>query len=397
MGFQVDGCNQEMKLKETDILIVGGGPAGSTSALYLLKLGYDITLIEKKKFPRETLCGEFLSKEVTAILKELNIFNEFILLNPNQIKTFRAVNDSGSELHSDLSFLAYAMKRSVFDSFLLDKAKKQNVNVIQPAIVKSILKIKSGFVSEVENESGDTFQIVSKLVVAAYGKQNPFDKKLERSFINKKSFLNGIKFHLPAELLKAKFSNEIRIYFDEGIYCGMNQVNESEITVCFLENRKESKLPSRERLIEVIKTNKYFNSIFNNSVPEYLGSANVYGTGNIYFGKREVVENGIIMVGDSARVIAPMAGDGIGMAMESAKILFDVLSNYKLDESNLPNIYKEYERISNKIFTKRLRTAKLLQEIILNKKLRKIGFRFAEKYPALLPYLIKSTRSYQSV
>jgi hypothetical protein len=40
---------------------------------------------------------------------------------------------------------------------------------------------------------------------------------------------------------------------------------------------------------------------------EYLNSANVYGTGNIHFGKREVVENGIIMVGDSARVIAPIS------------------------------------------------------------------------------------------
>ena len=67
-----------MNILETDILIIGGGPAGSTTALYLSKPGYDITLIEKKKFPRETLCGEFLSKEVTDILKELNIFQEFI-------------------------------------------------------------------------------------------------------------------------------------------------------------------------------------------------------------------------------------------------------------------------------------------------------------------------------
>jgi flavin-dependent dehydrogenase len=44
-----------MNVLETDILIIGGGPAGSTTALYLSKLGYDITLIEKKKFPRETL------------------------------------------------------------------------------------------------------------------------------------------------------------------------------------------------------------------------------------------------------------------------------------------------------------------------------------------------------
>ncbi|MBS4033083.1 MAG: NAD(P)/FAD-dependent oxidoreductase [Ignavibacterium sp.] len=379
--------------QETDILIIGGGPAGSTTALYLSKLGYAITLIEKKKFPRETLCGEFLSKEVTDILKELNIFQEFISMKPNQLKSFRAINDSGTELHSDLNFEAYAMKRSVFDSLLLENAKKQNVNVTQPAIVKSVSKINSGFISEIENESGETVNIKSRLVVAAYGKQNPLDKKLERNFINKKSLLNGIKFHLPVELLKEKFPDEIRIYTNEGLYCGMNQVNESEITVCFLENRKITRIPSRERLAEVIGSNKSFRDIFSDEAIGYINSANVYGTGNIHFGKREVVENGIIMVGDSARVIAPLAGDGIGMAMESAKILYEVLIKYKLVESDIQKIYLDYKQRYDRVFSKRLKTARIIQGIILNKKLRKIGFTFADKYPALLPYLIKFTRS----
>ena len=383
--------------QETDILIIGGGPAGSTTALYLSKLGYDITLIEKKKFPRETLCGEFLSKEVTDILKELNIFQEFISLKPNQIKSFRAVNDSATELHSDLNFEAYAMKRSVFDSLLLENAKKQNVNIIQPAIVRSVSKTNLGFISEVENESGEVIQVKSKLVIAAYGKQNSLDKKLERSFINKKSFLNGIKFHLPVELLKEKFPAEIRIYTNEGLYCGMNQVNESEITVCFLENRKKTRIPSRERLAEVIKSNNIFGNIFADEAVDYINSANVYGTGNIHFGKREVVENGIIMVGDSARVIAPLAGDGIGMAMESAKILYEVLNNHKLIESELRSIYLNYKQLYEKAFSKRLAAARIIQTIILTKKLRKIGFAFADKFPALLPFLIKFTRSSKSV
>lgn len=382
-----------MNYLETDILIIGGGPAGSTTALYLSKLGYDITLIEKKKYPRETLCGEFLSKEVTDILKELSLFQEFISLKPNQLKSFRAVDDSGTELHSAFNFDAYAMKRSVFDSLLLENAKKQNVNIIQPATVKSVSKINSGFISEFENQYGEVIQVKSKLVIAAYGKQNPLDKELERNFIHKKSFLNGVKFHLPVELLKEKFSDEIRIYIDKGLYCGMNQVNDSEITVCFLENRKNSKIPSRERLTEVIRLNKSFRDIFTDEAVDYINSANVYGTGNIHFGKREVVENGIIMVGDSAGVIAPLAGDGIGMAMESARILYQVLIKYKSVDSEPHNIYLDYKQQYEKSFSRRLSTARIIQAIILNKKLRKIGFAFADKYPALLPYLIKFTRS----
>ena len=375
----------------TDILIIGGGPAGSTTALFLSHLGYDITIIEKKIFPREVLCGEFLSKEVTDIMKELNIYNDFLSLNPNKIDSFCAIDDSGIELKSNLNFNAYALKRSIFDSFLLEKAKSRNVKVIQPAEVISVLKSNSVFSSEVIQEDDNKIKIESKLVIAAYGKQNILDKKLDRNFVDKKSNLNGVKFHIPINFLAEKFDDEIRIYVDKELYCGLNKVNSDEVTVCFLENRSQSKIPSRQKLIEAIKSNKNFRKIFSDDAIEYIKSANIYGTGNIFFGKREVTENGIIMVGDAAQVIAPLAGDGIGMAMESAKILFNVMKNFDLTKTE--KLYSEYNRSFNEAFSLRVKAAKLIQRIILNKTTRNISFSVADKFPSLLPYLIKFTRS----
>lgn len=375
----------------TDILIIGGGPAGSTTALYLSELGFNITLIEKKIFPREVLCGEFLSKEVTDVLKELKIFNDFLSLNPNKLNSFRAVDESGIELNSNLNFDAYALKRSVFDLFLLNKARDKNVKVMQPAEVISTIRSNREFISVIEENNGNKLQIKSKLVIGAYGKQNILDKKLGRDFVNKKSNLNGVKFHLPTNLLNKQFEDEIRIYTDEELYCGMNQVSDTEMTVCFLENRKQSKIPSRERLIEVIKSNNHFKKVFSEDAIDYIKTTNIYGTGNIYFGKREVVENGIIMVGDAARVISPLAGDGIGMAMESAKLLYSVFSKYNPD--NIDKIYSDYVTQYEKIFSKRLKTAKIIQGIILNRKSRRLGFGLVKNYPSLLPYLIKFTRN----
>jgi flavin-dependent dehydrogenase len=377
----------------TDIVIIGGGPAGSTTALYLSQLGFNITIIEKKVFPRETLCGEFLSKEVTDILKELNIFKDFLSLKPNKLNSFRAVDESGIELVSDLNFDAFSMKRSILDSLLLETAKVRKVNIIQPAEVITTIKSNSNFISDIEDGSGKKIQIKSKLVIAAYGKQNILDKKLERDFVNKKSNLNGVKFHLPINLLKNSFNDEIRIYPDKELYCGMNQVSDTEMTVCFLENRKQSKIPSRERLVEVIKSNKYFQKVFLNEAIDYIKSTNIYGTGNIYFGSREVVEKGIIMVGDAARVISPLAGDGIGMAMESAKLLFEIINKFGIEETNREKIFSVYKKRYEKAFNKRLSTAKIIQGIILNRRSRRLGFGLAKNYPSLLPYLIKFTRN----
>lgn len=380
----------------TDILIIGGGPAGSTAALYLSQLGFDITLVEKKIFPREVLCGEFLSKEVTDVLKDLNLFEDFLALKPNKLNSFRAIDDSGIELYSNLKFDAYAMKRSVLDLFLLNKARIKNVKIIQPAEVISTIKTNSDFISVIKDDKENKIQFKSRLVIAAYGKQNILDKKLGRDFVNKKSNLNGVKFHLPINLLKNSFSDEIRIYTDAELYCGMNQVSDTEMTVCFLENRKQSKIPSRERLIEVIKSNSHFKKVFDEDSIDYIKSTNIYGTGNIYFGKREVVENGIIMVGDAARVIAPLAGDGIGMAMESSKLLFDIIKEYNLDDSNRDKIYSLYRKRYEKIFNRRLTTAKIIQRMILNKRARLTGFGLAKNYPSLLPYLIKFTRNFRT-
>ena len=384
-----------MNKSETEILIIGGGPAGSTAALYLSQLDFDITLIEKKVFPREVLCGEFLSKEVTDILKELNLFNEFITLNPNKLNSFSAVDNSGATLKSKLDFDGYAIKRSIFDSFLLGKAKQNNVNVIKPAEVISHVQTEAGFISIVETGFGEILEIESRLVIGAYGKQNVLDKKLDRKFVNNKSDLNGVKFHLPINLLKEHFKNEINIFIDDGIYCGINQVSNSEITICFLENRKKTKIPSRERLIELINSSKYLKNIFTDDAISFLKSANVYGTGNIYFGKKDLVENGMIMIGDSARVIAPLAGDGIGMAMESAKLLCEIIKKHS-NNLNISGIQTDYQKKYNQIFLKRLTAAKIIQKILLNKFLQINGFRLVNHFPLLLPYLIKYTRNSQT-
>ena len=319
--------------------------------------------------------------------------NDFLSLKPNKLKSFRAVDDSGIEIKSDLNFDAYAMKRSIFDALLLETAKTRKVNIIQPAEVISTLKSNSNFISEIEDGSGKKLQIKSKLVIAAYGKQNILDKKLKRDFVTKKSNLNGVKFHLPINLLKNSFSDEIRIYTDKELYCGMNQVSDTEMTVCFLENRKQSKIPSRERLIDVIKSNEYFRKIFFDEAIEYIKSTNIYGTGNIYFGNREVAENGIVMIGDAARVISPLAGDGIGMAMESAKLLFEIIDKFGIEEKNREKMFSAYKKRYEKTFNKRLSTAKIIQGIILNRKSRRLGFGLAKNYPSLLPYLIKFTRN----
>jgi flavin-dependent dehydrogenase len=381
-----------MGLKNFDIAIIGGGPAGSSIAINLANCGLNVSLFEKKEFPRDVLCGEFLSSEVIKYLKKLDLYGHFISLNPTKINSFRFINDDSSEIKTEFSFEAYAMKRSVFDNFLLEKAKESGVKVFQPSEIKIIKRQGTFFSLKVLNHQNIYEDISTRFLIAAYGKQNILDKLLNRSFVNRKSRLNGIKFHVGKKYLKNFPGNEIHIYASEGIYCGINSISTYEAPLCFLEDRNNYSDSAKNHLIDLMKTNNKFADIFTSDFPITINDLQVYGTGNIYFGKRELVKDGIFMVGDAAGVIAPLAGDGIGMALETADLLSKILIDGIRKNKNAETVEKQYIREWNDHFNLRLLSAGFMQKLVLTSTLKKTGIGILKLFPSLLPKMVKVTR-----
>jgi menaquinone-9 beta-reductase len=377
-----------MKNFDYEIGIIGGGPAGSAAAIFLTDLGFEVCLFEKNNFPREILCGEFLSREVVHFLKSLNLFEDFLAFNPNPINHFKFYNNNDTVLTSSLGFTGYGLRRSVFDSFLLNIAKKKGTVVYQPAEVKNIVNRKNRFTLSVFED--DRKQITVKTVIAAYGKQNVLDKILFRKFINKRSGLNGIKFHVKNELIKNYKDDEIGIYAGKNIYCGVNKVDNDNFTLCFLENRARIELPPRKQLPKLMKENDDFGKIFRDDIYDIFNNLPIYGTGNIYFGQRELYKDGIYMIGDSAGVIAPLAGDGIGMAVESAQILAEILYDHNLN--SFLNVPELYQKMWEQKFKKRKKTAKLLQKTVLSSYLRNTAVGLTKKFPFIMEKFIAQTR-----
>ena len=70
-------------IEQFDVVIVGGGPAGSVAARSIAAAGYTVAVLERRSFPREKLCGEFLSAEVSRTISEMGLQREFQALLPN--------------------------------------------------------------------------------------------------------------------------------------------------------------------------------------------------------------------------------------------------------------------------------------------------------------------------
>jgi flavin-dependent dehydrogenase len=380
-----------METEKYDIGIIGGGPAGSSAALLLCKAGFNVCLFEKKRFPRETVCGEFLSREVYNFFDENGLLERFFSLNPNPINFFKIVFNTNVSVQSELNFTGYGLKRSSLDSFLLNTASEAGTIVYKDSEVTNIVKNTNDYIIEFTSNKNNCY-VQCDTIIAAYGKQNILDKKLNRKFINKKSGFNGIKFHFDIEELPAFNRNEIQIYTSDSIYCGINAVNENKVSVCFLENRNRYGLSSRTHLKELIMYNSSFASLLSKKFESLIETTELYGTGNIYFGKRELAANDILMAGDAGRVIAPLAGDGISIALQNARILQKTLllkREKKLDSYKTGLIYKEFW---NKEFRKRILIAFYVQKILFSRNLSKAGSIAIRLFPGILKYLIHNTR-----
>ncbi len=374
-----------------DVVVIGGGPAGATASLQLARAGYSVCLVERRRFPRETLCGEFLSHEVIGIIRNLGIESELLLLGPARITRFTLCPDRGPMFSEPLGFTGYGMKRGAFDQLLLSTAEKNGVKVLQPVEAEEVFRSADGFEIQCRMNSA-TLRLHSRWCIGAFGKTSPLDKRLRRRFAGVRTQMNGIKFHMPADALVGIDEDEIRIFTGPGMYCGVNHVDNGFATICFLERRSGDNLPPRARLRELMAANRHFAYVMGRSAIAEVGDAPIYGAGNIFFGTRNLVEHGMFMVGDAGRVISPLAGDGISMAMQSAQLLGRLFLEARSSAPDERTLEKEYCRQWGQMFNSRIRAAAILQHIILSTPLRRIGVALLSLYPSLLRAAIGFTR-----
>ncbi len=375
-----------MSKPDFDVIIIGGGPAGSAAGIYLSRNGFRTAIIERKTFPRETLCGEFLSLEVIEQIRHFNLEKKFLALEPNRIKSFRFI-PGNREFRSDLPFESFALKRSVFDEFLLKEAVSSGVYLFQPGEAKEVINEGERFTVRANTE-GETKEISSRFLIGAFGKYNQLDKKLQRKHAEKKTGYYGIKFHVCKNELSNIDDSSVYLFVGNNIYLGINSVNREEAAICFLV-KKDSKISPSDHLSQLFEENKQLSGIFNNNVPD-LRQHEVYGAGSIYFGRKELIKNGIIMIGDAAKIIAPLAGDGIGMAFLSAKTASEIIKEAAETHIDTGYLERVYKAKWNKQFSGRTITASIVQSIILrNSYLKIIPDTLISRF---IPILINATR-----
>ncbi|MFA6275680.1 MAG: NAD(P)/FAD-dependent oxidoreductase [Pedobacter sp.] len=368
---------------QTDILIIGGGLAGLTSALHLHKAGLKIILIEKNAYPHHKVCGEYISNEVLPYLEWLNV--DINQLYPSIINRLQLSTVSGKSIFTNLPLGGFGISRYEFDNFLyqqlLDKGDK-GVEIIEDTV--SDVTFDNDIFS-VHTLAGKEF--TAKQVIGAYGKRSSIDIKLDRPFIKEKSPYLAVKAHY-----KGNFPDDlVAVHNFNGGYCGVSKVENQRINICYLADYATFKAHKNIETYQqkVLYQNKHLEEIFENSEMIFDAPLTI---SQLAFGAKTAVVDHILLIGDTAGLIHPLCGNGMAMAIHSAKICSELLLQFfDGDINSRVELEKQYTSLWNKQFRSRLKMGSILSSILRKDKLTDVLLTGILKMPFIFQQIIKKT------
>ncbi|MFV8369726.1 NAD(P)/FAD-dependent oxidoreductase [Flavobacterium sp. LB2R40] len=367
-------------MKNKEVIIIGGGLAGLTSAIHLSKLGLEVTVIEKNSYPKHKVCGEYISNEVLPYLNWLGLnINE---LQPTNITKLEFSTVKGKIIKSALPLGGFGISRFALDEHLYKKALENGCKILQDN-VENILFETNQFTVTTANKN----ILKSEIVIGAFGKRSTIDQKLNRDFIQKKSYWLAVKAHYSGD-----FPNDsVGLHNFKGGYCGVSKVENDMINICYLTDYETFKQFKNidEYQKSVVSENPHLRVIFEKSSLLFEKPLTI---SQISFEKKQAVENHILMIGDTAGLIHPLCGNGMAMAIHSAKIVSELVVKYYTDKiKSRDELEKQYILEWNFNFKARLKMGRLLSNILQKQKLSAALLHLLIIFPFIMPHIIKKT------
>lgn len=352
----------------TKVIIIGAGPAGAGTSIYLTQAGIDHIIIEKETFPRDKVCGDACSGKTAFVLRKANpawlqeIFSNGQEFMPNHGIVFVAPNGKSLEIpygpNKQPGELApgFTTPRLTFDNFLFNKLPSAHNHIYQNASVKSIDRtgdsVKVTFVKD-----GKTYEVNAPLIVGADGDKGIVRKTFVNDKSSPKAYAVGLRAYYTG-ITGLDKKNFIELHFLPEILPGYLWIfplpnGQANVGVGILSSRiREKKINLREKMLHAIKTNPNIRNRFANA--ELIDKIQGWG---LPMGMEQAPISGdnFLLTGDAASLIDPFSGEGIGNAlysgMTAAYAIEKALKEKQYSRTFLKEAYDDvlYKRIGDEL------------------------------------------------
>ena len=337
-----------------DVLIIGGGPAGSSAAIVLGERGRRVVLVEKSRHPRFHI-GESLLPANLPIFERLGVAEQVKAIGMEKWgaefvspwhggrgETFNFAEGWNKSLP-----LAYQVRRSEFDEILLRRAGHQGAEVFEGCRVRSVERQADGQMRvEAESDDGSTHSWLARYVIDASGRDTFLGNKLGSKRRNAKHNSAALFGHFrdADRYPEKKRAGNISIYwFEHGWFWfipladGVTSIG-AVVWPYYLKSRK---IPVREFFLETIAMCPTLAARLKNA--ELVSE--VEATGNYAYTCDEAYGPGYLLAGDAFTFIDPMFSSGVLMAMVSGIAGAEALDKCLDQPQQYAAAMKEFDRI----------------------------------------------------
>jgi flavin-dependent dehydrogenase len=380
-----------MKAGAVDVVVVGGGLAGCSAALSLALSGRSVALYEAKTYPHDKVCGEFLSPESEHYLSRLGVLPAIEQYQPTRISRARIVAPSGIAWSGTFRGAGLGISRRTLDAALAAQARSAGVALYEGAPVSDVSgSLTDGFLIRARTPDG-VHEVRARAVVGAYGKRGSLDRTLDRDSRQVRTPFVGLKAHFSGSTPGAC----VDLYPFPGGYCGLSEVEARRVNACLLVRqdvflRAAGQPADVERFVAwMARQNRSLGDWLQRAQrisPEWLSISQVS------FAQKRAVERDVLMAGDTAGLIAPLAGDGMSMALHGGLLAADWLGRFLRGDADADAVRRGYAADWRRAFTGRLRLGRLLQAVLLRPRLLETGLALLNVVPALGDYFVTHTR-----
>ena len=364
-------------MEKKEVIVIGAGLAGLTAAIELSRLGREVLVLERHRLPRHKVCGEYLSREVVPYLSGLGVPLE----DAPRIDQLHLCSSGGHQVQTHLAPGGIGISRHALDYRLYQAALKAGASFCWEP-VEEIRFEETHFRVHSRDKVFEARQ-----VLGAWGKRSSLDRSLGRAFFRDSGPWLGIKMHYRARYP----SSQVGLYAFKGGYGGLSVTETGAVNFCYLIHRDRFReTPSLSACTEtLLREHPFLHEVLDGAEPLFEKALSI---SNIYFGKKELTVNHVMNSGDAARLIHPLSGNGMAMAIHAGSLQADLVDQFLAGAlPDRTSMEAAYRNLWKKEFGQRLRISAWLQGLLTNPKRMEIGLQLAVRSPYLLRKIIQKT------
>ncbi len=302
-----------------EVLVVGGSLSGASLAAFLARAGVDVLVVEKARFPREKICGEFLSHEALPLLDRLGVLSGLRARGAERISGFRVARAGGTPAAGRLPFEVLSVSRALLDTTLAEAAEKAGARFSFGSTVTGL----EGSLAEGFRVTTPKSAFEARVVVGAWGRYSPLDGRLGRAFYGTPAPFFGFKKHLRGA--SAHLKDTVALHVFAGGYLGLSRiepadgeeeprVNLGALATPEVATRAHHNL---DELLEDLIARSPALARDLDGLEREPGKPLV--SEPVHLGARDASEKDVLFVGDAAGVLDPWTGTGMAHALLSGE------------------------------------------------------------------------------